>query len=136
MNRVVLIGRLTKDPELQTTANNVSVCKFTLAVNRTFKGSDGENKADFLNIVVWRNQAEVCAKYLRKGSQCAVVGSIQTSTYEGNDGTRRYSTDIVADQIEFLQRAGEGGQTVSESPRDSRSQLDDLEQITDDDVPF
>ena len=141
MNKVFLIGRLTKDPVLQTTPDGIHVCKFTLAVNRNFRGSDGKSKADFLNVVVWRNQAKACGEYLKKGSQCAVEGSIQVNTFDGQDGTRRYMTDVVADQVEFLARAGEGGSGGGAIEgggyrASSSSGGDDLEPITDDDVPF
>ena len=97
MNHVILIGNLTKDPELRSTPNGVSVCTFTLAVGRYNK-----DEADFLNIVVWKKQAENAAKYLRKGSQAAVAGRIQIRSYEGNDGTKKYITEIIATEVKFL----------------------------------
>ena len=102
MNKVILIGNLARDPELITTNNGVSLCKFSLAVQRTFSGSDGEREADFLPIIVWRGQAENCYKYLKKGSKAAISGSIQTRSYEGTDGVKRYITEIIADNVEFL----------------------------------
>jgi len=102
MNRVMLIGNLTRDPELTTTNNGISLCRFSLAVQRRFTSSDGERDVDFFNIVVWRGPAENCYKYLKKGSKVGIVGSIQTRSYEGNDGTKRYATDIVAEEVEFL----------------------------------
>ena len=105
MNKAILIGRLTADPELQTTSSGVDVCRFSLAINRPFKSQSGETQADFLNIVVWRAAAQNCYKYLKKGSQCAVVGSIQTRSYEDNSGVKRYVTEIVAENVEFLGRA-------------------------------
>ncbi|MBR2371536.1 MAG: single-stranded DNA-binding protein [Clostridia bacterium] len=102
MNKAILIGRLTADPELQTTSSGVDVCRFSLAINRPFKSQNGETQADFLNIVVWRAAAQNCYKYLKKGSQCAVVGSIQTRSYEDNNGVKRYVTEIVAENVEFL----------------------------------
>jgi len=101
MNKAIFIGRLTRDPELTKTNTDLSVCKFTLAVNRNFKDKDGNEQTDFIPIVVWRNQAENCAKYLKKGSQCAVTGTIQTRSYD-KDGEKRYITEIVADNVEFL----------------------------------
>lgn len=101
MNKCFLIGRLTKEPELRATGSGISVCTFTLAVQRRFE-QEGQPKADFIPIVVWRAQAENCAKYLHKGSQAAVFGSIQTRTYEKNDGTKMYITEIMADEVQFL----------------------------------
>lgn len=113
MNKCILIGNLTKDPELRTTTSTgTSICSFTIAVSRRFVSAQGEREADFIPIVVWRNLAENCAKYLRKGSQVAVCGSIQTRTYDANDGTRRYVTEVVADEVKFLNRiAGRDGST-------------------------
>ena len=101
MNKCFLIGRLTRDPELRTSGQGVSVCTFSLAVDRPYKSADGARQTDFFNIVVWRQQAENCARYLQKGSQCAVEGNIQNRTYE-KDGEKRYITEIVADRVEFL----------------------------------
>ena len=102
MNRAMLIGRLANDPELRTTSGGVSVCQFRLAVNRRFANQQGVREADFIPIVVWRQQAETCARYLSKGSQCAVFGTIQTRSYDAQDGTKRYVTEVVADEVEFL----------------------------------
>lgn len=104
MNKAMLIGNLTRDPDLRTTPSGTSVCNFTLAVSRRFSNQQGEREADFIPIVVWRTQAENCAKYLRKGSQVAISGSIQTRNYEAQDGSRRYVTEIVADEVKFLSR--------------------------------
>ena len=101
MNRAMLIGRLTKEPELRATTSGISVCTFTLAVERRFK-QEGQQQADFIPIVVWRSQADNCAKYLHKGSQAAVCGSIQTRSYDAPDGSKRYVTEIVADEVKFL----------------------------------
>lgn len=102
MNKTILVGNLVKDPELTTTTNGIAVCKFTLAVGRKFKNANGEIETDFLNIIVWRTQAENCNKYLKKGSKCGVVGSIQTRSYEAQDGTKKYITEIIAEEVEFL----------------------------------
>ena len=103
INRVVLVGRLTKDPELKYTPSGVAMARFTLAVNRTFKDASGEQQADFINCVVWRKQAENTANYLKKGSLAGVEGRIQTGSYEGQDGKRVYTTDVVADSVQFLE---------------------------------
>lgn len=103
LNRVVLVGRLTKDPELRFTPNGVACCNFTLAVNRTFANQQGEREADFINIVVWRKAAENVANFLKKGSLTGVDGRMQTRNYEGQDGKRIYITEIVAESVQFLE---------------------------------
>jgi single-strand DNA-binding protein len=108
INRVVLVGRLTKDPELKYTPNGIAVSTFTLAVNRQFSNQQGEREADFLNIVVWRKAAENVANYLKKGSLAGVDGRIQVRTYE-QDGKRQYFTEIVADNVQFLEPKGSSG---------------------------
>jgi len=102
LNRVVLIGRLTKDPDLRYTTSGVPVTRFTLAVNRNFTNSQGEREADFIPIQTWRGTAENCAKYLSKGRMVAVAGRIQTGSYE-QDGQRRYTWEVVADEVRFLE---------------------------------
>ena len=92
MNKVILIGNLTKDPELSTTTGGISVCRFTVAVGRKYANSEGERETDFINIVVWRNLADNCHKFLKRGSKVAVVGNIQNRSYDANDGTKRYIT--------------------------------------------
>jgi len=102
MNKVVLIGRLVRDPELRYTGNNLPVATFSIAVNRNFSNQAGEREADFINIVVWRKQAENCKNYLTQGSQVAIEGRIQTRNYDDQNGQRRYITEVVADNVEFL----------------------------------
>jgi single-strand DNA-binding protein len=108
INRVVLVGRLTKDPELKYTPNGIAVATFTLAVNRQFSNPQGEREADFLNCVVWRKAAENVANFLKKGSLAGVDGRIQVRTYE-QDGKRQYFTEIVADNVQFLEPRGSSG---------------------------
>lgn len=141
MNKVILIGNLSRDPELATTNGGVSVCRFTIAVQRRFQNADGEREADFINVVVWRGQAENCHKFLRKGSKCAVVGRIQTSSYETQDGTKRYVTEVIADEVEFIgtrPRDDEGGASFTREPRQAapQKQTAELEPIDDDSLPF
>lgn len=142
MNKVILVGNLTKDPELITTNNGVSLCRFTLAVGRRFASSDGEREADFINIVVWRGQADNCYKYLKKGSKAGVVGSIQTRQYDGTDGTRRYATEVVADEVEFLTSKGmANSDEATMAPAGSKSTgksdtVSKFEPIDDDNLPF
>ena len=107
MNKVFLIGNLTRDPELSTTNSGISVCRISIAVSRRFANADGSRETDFFNVVAWRAIAENCAKYLKKGSKIAVMGSIQNRSYEGTDGTKRYTTDITAEEIEFLSTKGD-----------------------------
>ena len=109
MNKVILIGRLTKDPELRYTSSNVATASFSIAVDRNFTNQNGEREADFINIVVWRKQAENCKNYLSKGSQVAVEGRIQTRNYEGQDGKKVYVTEVVADNVQFLGTKGSNG---------------------------
>ena len=101
MNKALLVGRLTREPELKTTGSGTSVCTFSLAVQRKYKNADGEYEADFINCVAWRNQAEFLAKFFNKGSMVGIVGSIQTRNYEKN-GQRVYITEVVADEVEFV----------------------------------
>ena len=108
MNKVLLVGRTTKDPELRQAGSGLAVVNFTVAINRPFKGKDGSNEADFINCVVFGTQAENFYKYCPKGSQVGVEGRIQTRTYDAQDGTRRYVTEIVADRVEFLTSKREG----------------------------
>ncbi|EAC7317574.1 TPA: single-stranded DNA-binding protein [Listeria monocytogenes] len=103
MNRVVLVGRLTKDPDLRYTPAGAAVATFTLAVNRAFTNQNGEREADFINCVVWRKPAENVANFLKKGSLTGVDGRVQTRNYEGNDGKRVYVTEIVAESVQFLE---------------------------------
>jgi single-strand DNA-binding protein len=114
LNRAILIGRLTRDPEMRYTPNGVAVTTFTLAVDRPYT-NNGEKEADFIPIVVWRQQAEACAHYLRKGSLCAVEGRIQVRHYDNNEGKRVYVTEVVADNVRFLERAQENSGTQSKS---------------------
>ncbi|MCM3664461.1 single-stranded DNA-binding protein [Mesobacillus subterraneus] len=108
MNRVVLVGRLTKDPELRFTPNGVAVATFTLAVNRAFTNQQGEREADFINCVVWRRPAENVANFLKKGSLAGVDGRVQTRSYDGQDGKRVYVTEILAESVQFLEPKGQG----------------------------
>ena len=143
MNKVILVGNLTRDPELITTSNGVSLCRFSLAIQRRFAGPDGEREADFVNIVVWRAQADNCYKYLKKGSKCGVVGSLQTRSYDAQDGTKRYSTDVVAEEVEFLSTKGSSNAEEISEPAETGSKssgksdvVNKFEPIDDDNLPF
>ncbi len=102
MNKVCLIGRLTKDPELRYTTNGTAIANFTLAVNRPFTNQKGNKEADFIPIVVWNKAAENCAQYLAKGQQTAIEGRLQVRSYEDNDKQRRWITEVIAERVEFL----------------------------------
>lgn len=130
MNKVILIGNLTKDPELSTTNSGINYCRFTLAVPKRFSNA-GERDAEFINIVVWRVQADNCHKYLKKGSKAGVVGSLQTRSYDAQDGTKRYVTEVVAEEVEFLSSRTQEGGAPSSSDEPS-----DLEPIDDETLPF
>ncbi len=133
MNECILIGNLTKDPEISTTSNGVSVCRFTIAVTRRFANADGERDTDFINIVAWRALADNCHKFIKKGSKVAVVGNIQSRSYDATDGTKRYVTEIVAEKVEFLStKNSEGGEPVK---RDEES-VSKLQPIDDEGLPF
>ena len=103
MNRVCLVGRLTAKPELRYTSSNLPVSRFSIAVNRTFTNAQGQREADFINIVVWRKQAENVCNFLDKGSLVSIEGRIQTGSYDGQDGNKRYTFEVVADSVQFLE---------------------------------
>ncbi|HHT55763.1 MAG TPA: single-stranded DNA-binding protein [Acholeplasma sp.] len=139
INNVVLVGRLTRDPELRKTQSGVSVVNFTLAVNRTFTDQSGERQADFINCVVWRNQADNLARYMRQGSLIGVEGRIQTSSFESEQGMR-YVTEVLANSIQFLESKSQTQQQPQQQSQSSNNNDDyyDVSQdiITDDDLPF
>lgn len=114
LNRVILIGRLTRDPELRYTPAGVAVTQFTIAVDRPFSGNNGEREADFIPVVTWRQLAETCANYLRKGRLTAVEGRIQVRNYENNEGKRVYVTEVIADNVRFLESNRDGNQQREE----------------------
>ena len=136
MNKVILIGNLTKDPELSTTNSGINYCRFTLAVPKRFV-QNGERDAEFINIVVWRVQADNCHKYLKKGSKACVIGSLQTRSYDAQDGSKRYVTEVVAEEVEFLSTKA-SGDFGGNNPADNSSDNGDaeLQPIEDDTLPF
>ena len=143
INRVVLVGRLTKDPELRYTPNGVAVCTFTLAVNRPFTNQQGDREADFINCVAWRGTAENLANYQKKGNLIGIDGRIQTRSYEGNAEKRRYVTEVVCESVQFLEPKKENSEQMTkqqQSPMRHKpdSFFDDSGQIdiNDDDLPF
>ena len=152
MNKVVLIGRLTRDPDLRYPSSNIPVANFTIAVNRPFENQNGERVADFINVIVWRKQAENVKKYIGKGSLVAIEGRIQTRNYDGVDGKKVYVTEVVADSVQFLESRSQSQNRASSAPQEFSEQdippvTTDVEEdpfanfgseieISDDDLPF
>ncbi len=137
INRVILVGRLTKDPELRRTSNDIPVATFTLAVNRPFAKSDSDQQADFIPCVVWRRQAENVTQFVHKGSLVGVEGRMQTRNYEDQEGNRRYITEVVADSVQFLEPKGtqNTNNDASNNYSNDTKPLSEID-IADDDLPF
>ena len=141
MNKVFLIGNLTRDPELTETPSGVPVCRFSIAVNRNYASQDGERQTDFFNVTAWRSMGETIARYTKKGNKVAVVGSIQLRNYEDNQGVKRTAVDVIAQDVEFLtpKAGGDSFDDVNESaPRASAPKRKPVLQAMDDDsdIPF
>lgn len=147
MNKVILVGRLTKDPELRATTSGVSVCSFTVACDRRYVKQGEERKADFINCIAWRQAGESIAKYFAKGNRIALEGSIQTRTWQDNEGKNRYATEVVVDQWEFAQSKSEGGVSfapasnsglypIDDSAAPAVGDIDGFMPIEEDDLPF
>ncbi len=137
MNKVMLIGNLTRDPELRTTSSGTSVCTFSIAVNRNFTNAAGEREADFINITVWRGLAENCAKYLTKGRKVAVCGALQSRTYDDKEGNKRYALEVVADDVEFLSSRNDSADAPAAGANRpaARKPVANLQPV-DDELPF
>ena len=145
INRIVLVGRLTRDPEMRYTQSGIAVTRFTLACDRPFGGQDGKKETDFIDCTVWRKQAENVAQYLKKGNMAGVDGRLQISSYEAQDGTKRQRAEVVADSVRFLEPKGSGGQSQSQgapkTAKDSDAFSDPFSNggkidLSDDDLPF
>jgi len=143
MNKAILIGRLAQDPEVRTTGSGTTVCTFRIAVNRRFPNQSGERVADFFTIVAWRQLGETCGKYLAKGRMVSVIGEIQNRSYDAKDGSKRYITEIVADEVEFLtpkgqdSGSGNGGGYERAYERQAMPQAPEgFTEIDDDQLPF
>jgi single-strand DNA-binding protein len=136
MNKVILIGNLTRDPELTETPSGVAVCRFSIAVSRDYANADGNRETDFFNITVWRGRAEVCGKYLKKGNKVAVVGSLQTRSYEDKDGIKRNVIDVIASEVEFLTPKNAGGDVEDAPVVSAKRERPQLEAIDDNQLPF
>ena len=137
LNSVVLVGRLTKDAELRYTPNNQAVATFSLAVNRPFKNQNGDREADFINCVIWRQQAENLVNWAKKGALIGITGRIQTRNYENQQGQRVYITEVVADNFQLLEfnKQNNQGQSQGNSQPDFSRQAEPMD-ISDDDLPF
>lgn len=136
MNKIILIGNLTRDPEMKTIAQGTSVCEFTLAVSRKFKSADGTVGTDFINIVAWRQLADACSKYLSKGKKVCVVGSLQIRNYEAKDGSKRKAAEVVADDVEFLTPKGSDDSGVKQEPTVTVGDTEGFTEMSDAQLPF
>ncbi|MDD3106349.1 MAG: single-stranded DNA-binding protein [Bacilli bacterium] len=152
MNKVILVGRLTKDPELRRTSTDIPVVQFTVAVNRTYQSRNGEKQADFINCVVWRQQAENLARNMRKGGLIGVDGQIQTRSYDDANGVKKFVTEVLCDSITFLEskqsRSDNSGfmdinqYDAVQAPKTSEASKDPFEDlkssfdVSNDDLPF
>ncbi len=151
LNKVILIGHLVADPELKQTQAGVYVCSFRIGVQRRYKNPDGTTVSDFLDIVTWRQQAEFVTKYFKKGKAICVVGSVQTRTWNDQQGNKRWSTEIIADEVSFVERSDSAGAPggdrystessysappYSTAPSDSNQQGKFIDLSADDDLPF
>lgn len=142
MNKCIFIGNLTRDPESGSTNSGISYCRFSIAVNRTYSNANGEREADFINIVTWRGLADNCARYLQKGSKVCVCGQLQTRTFDGQDGNKRYVTEIVAEDVEFIgsrqSTGGEGDSAAAPAAKPAAKKVSELQPVEtdEDDFPF
>ena len=138
MNKVFLIGNLTRDPELTETASGVAVCNFSIAVNRNYASQDGERQTDFFNCTAWRGTAEAISRYTKKGKKIAVTGSIQLRNYEDNQGVKRTAIDIIAQDVEFLspRENGDAFDEMDEAPRTAKRKPVLQTMDDDSDIPF
>ena len=145
LNKVILMGRFTRDPELRSTPQGISTCSFSIAVDRNFVRQGEERKADFINCVAWRQTAEFISRYFRKGSALCITGSIQTRSWQDQQGQKRYATEVVADEAMFVDSKNEGGAVAGQytdsynapSYSSSPASAPKFEELkTDDDLPF
>ena len=138
MNRLTIIGNLTRDPELRTTSTGINVCSFTVAVNRRRSAANNQPEADFFRVSAWRQLGENCQRYLAKGRKVAVVGPVSVQTYTGNDGTQRFSLEVTADDVEFLSsRSDDAGYApVAPAQPAAAPAMSGFQEVDDDDLPF
>lgn len=136
MNKVILIGNIASDPESRTTQSGVAQCSFRLAVQRRFKGANGERETDFLPVICWRQTAEFAQRYLAKGRKVAVDGSIQTRSYDAQDGSKRYVTEIIADSVEAVGGREDGAQSARGTQKPAQNPQEGFTDVNDDELPF
>lgn len=136
MNKVILIGNLANDPESRTTQSGIAQCSFRLAVQRRFKGANGERETDFLPVVCWRQTAEFAQRYLAKGRKVAVEGSIQTRSYDAQDGSKRYVTEIIAGSMEAVGGREDGAQGAQKAQSTAQDHQSGFTEVDDDELPF
>ena len=136
MNRVILVGNMVADPEYQTTASGISLCRFRIAVQRKFKNEKGEYESDFISVVAWRGTADFISKYLHKGNKVGVTGSLQTRTYDAQDGTKRYVTEVVADEVESYTPKSENENKPKTEAAAKQEVMQNFEPIDDANLPF
>ena len=134
MNKAILLGRLVKDPELRYTQSGTAVATFTLAVDRRFQKQGEERQADFINCVAWQKTAEFVANYFTKGKLMALSGSIQVRTWEDNEGTKRYATEVIADDVEFAESKNSSESATPKAPAQPKADFEEVP--TSDDLPF
>lgn len=139
MNKLTIIGNLTRDPELRTTSSGINVCTFTVAVNRRRSANSNQPEADFFRVSAWRQLGENCQRYLAKGRKVAVVGAVSVQTYTGNDGTTRASLEVTADDVEFLSSRNEDAgyaPAAPSQPTPAAPAMNGFEEVDDEDLPF
>ena len=137
MNKLTIIGNLTRDPELRTTSTGVNVCTFTVAVNRRRSTNSNQPEADFFRVSAWRQLGENCQRYLAKGRKVAVVGPVSVQSYTGNDGSTRFSLEVQADDVEFLSSRNEDAGYVPAAPsQPAAPAMNGFEEVDDEDLPF
>lgn len=139
MNKLTIIGNLTRDPELRTTSSGINVCSFTVAVNRRRSANSNQPEADFFRVSAWRQLGENCQRYLAKGRKVAVTGPVTVSTYTGNDGTTRATLEVTADDVEFLSSRNEDAgfaPAASAQPVPAAPAMGGFEEVDDEDLPF
>jgi len=135
INKAIIIGNLTRDPEMRKTASGICACTFTLAVNRRYANQQGVREADFINVVAWRCLAENCIQFLGQGSKAAVIGTIQTRSYDAQDGSKRYVTEIVADEVEFLTVKASAKDALGNAP-EALEPSGGMDEVEDEEIPF
>ena len=142
MNQIILIGNIASDPETATTPSGIARCTFRIGVQRAYKAQDGQRESDFFTVITWRGLAENCAKYLKKGTKCAARGSVQNRTYQAQDGTKRYVTEVMADEVQFLSTRQDGtqpgGKTSGRTQQAQQAPAFDggFTAVDDDELPF